>query len=60
MSTSYGWEGIKADMCDAAWCAMYLSASVVAVSTWGTIKVFNLFTSSSRSSSRSDYARFLI
>jgi len=21
MSTGYGWEGLKAGMCDAAWCA---------------------------------------
>jgi len=34
MSTGYGWEGIR-QVCATLLGAMYLSASVVAVSTWG-------------------------
>ena len=43
MSTGYGWEGIR--QVDVRRClvgAMYLSASVVAMSTWGAITLYPL------------------
>ena len=60
MSTGYGWEGIR-QVRATAWCVpMYLSTSVVAVSTWGTITSARPFELSASGSKSSDMLALLL